>query len=178
VLLASDDTLTGFNRIFAFGVLTKTAIHAFAERIKEFMDTQVWLRKEGLMGYSFRQAFGEKSDTACSAAISVAKACEYLVHPPDSQYVAPIVVAFPVIVVDAPLIRCALHANGQLRLDEVDEGEFLFVANLPSRFASCIRVITATYLPAFAHEAKRVAEQLRGALKPQEEKIVESLGKP
>jgi hypothetical protein len=58
VLLASDDTLTGFNRIFAFGVLTKTAIRAFAERIKEFMDTQVWLRKEGLSkgsgGRSFR----------------------------------------------------------------------------------------------------------------------------
>src|SRR5262245_57945867 len=42
VLLASDDTLTGFNRIFTFGVLTKTAINTFVKRLKEFMDTQVW----------------------------------------------------------------------------------------------------------------------------------------
>jgi hypothetical protein len=174
VLLASGDALTGFNRIFTFGVMTEMAVKIFAERLEEFMDTQVWLRKRGPAGYSFRQAFSEKSDPAYSAAISVAKACEYLVHPPDSRYVARIVVAFPVIVLDAPIIQCSLQADGQLQLDEVNQGEFLFVARLPRDFGSCIGVITAAYLPVFADEAKRVVGQLRAALKPEEDKVRKS----
>ena len=154
--------------------MTDTAIKAFAHRLEEFMNTQTWMCKDKPAGYSFRQAFSEKSDPAYAAAISIAKACEYLTHPPDSRYVAPIIIAFPIIVVDTPIIQCSLQATGQLRLEEVNQGEFLFVARLPSHFASCIRVITATHLLAFADEAKRVAEKLRAALKPEEEKVMES----
>jgi hypothetical protein len=54
VLLASDDTLAGYNRKFSFGVLTERAIAAFAQRIREFLDSVPWFRKEGRTGYSFR----------------------------------------------------------------------------------------------------------------------------
>lgn len=174
VLLASPDTLSGYNRIFTLGVLSEKAVDAFAQRISEFLKTLPWLRKEGVAGYAFRQAFGGQSDHAYSAAVSAGKACQYLVRPPERGYVAPFVLAFPVVVVDAPLIQCVLGRGGRLNLQEVDEGEFLFFAHLPTYFGSCIRVVTLEHLPVFAREAKRAAEQFRAALKPEEEKIVES----
>jgi hypothetical protein len=174
VLLSSPDTLARYNRLFAFGVLTDGALDTFVKRLHESIDLLPWLRKDGLIGYSLRQALHERSDIAYSAAMSVAKACEYLVRPPNAQHVAPFVIAFPVIVVDAPLIECSLQADGQLRLNEVDQGEFLFSAWLPRYFGSCIRVITAKYLPVFTREAKQAAEQVRAVLKPEEEKVRES----
>jgi len=174
VLLTSPDTLSGYNRIFAFGVLSEKAVDVFAQRILEFVETLPWLRKEDATGYAFRQAFGGQSDHAYSAAFSVAKACEYLVRPPERGYVAPFGLVFPVVVVDAPLIRCVLGRGSRLNLQEVDEGEFLFFAHLPRYFGSCIRVVTLQHLPVFAREAKRAARQFRAALKPEEEKIVAS----
>lgn len=158
LLLASEDTVSGYNCIFAFGVLSEKATAAFGDRIREFVKTLPWLRKEGAVGYSFRQAFSEQSDRAYSAALSAAKACEHLVRPPDRRYVAPLVLAFPVIVVDAPLIQCSLRKDGQLDLQEVDQGEFLFFAHLPHYFGSCIRVVSSEHLAVFAREAKRNAE--------------------
>jgi hypothetical protein len=174
VLLASEDTVSNYNRVFAFGVLSEKAQAAFGESILEFVKTLPWLRKEGAIGYSFRQAFSEQSDPAYSAALSAAKACEHLVRPPDRSYVAPLVLAFPIIVVDAPLIQCSLRKDGNLDLQEVDQGEFLFFTHLPHFFGSCIRVVTAAHLASFALEAKRNAEHFRTALKPEEEKIRES----
>lgn len=180
VLLASEHTLEKYNRFFAFGRLTKETIAAFADRLyeTEFLDHLPWLRKDGITGYSFRQAFAEKPDLAYSAAISAAKACEYLVQSPEDRYVAPFILAFPVIVIDAPLIQCWLASDGQLQLQDVDQGEFLFFARIPNFFGSCIRVVTSKQLPNFAQEAKKAAQQFRMVLKAEEQKVIESWGKP
>jgi hypothetical protein len=82
-----------------------------------------------------------------------------------------------VIVVDAPLIQYWLQPEGQLQLEEVDQGEFLFFARIPHFFGSCIRVVTLKHVPDFAQEAKKAAEQFRAALKSEEQKITESWGK-
>jgi hypothetical protein len=177
VLLSSTDTVVGYNRFFAYGVLSENVMDVFIERSLELIDSLPWLRKDGLIGYSLRQSFSDGSDIAYSAGMSVAKACEYLVRPPNSKYVAPYIIAFPVIVVDTPLIECSLQADGQLKLDEVDKGEFLFFAYLPKFFGSCIRVITEKYLPVFTQEAKNAAERIRVALKPKEEDFIKSLKK-
>lgn len=174
VLLTSPHTLSGYNRLFAFGVLSEKALHAFAERFRDFIGTVPWLRKDGPAGYSFRQALGERADIAFSAAVSVAKACEYLIRPTDKQYAAPLGFAFPVIVVDTPLIACSLDDDSGLRLTEIEQGEFLFFARLPRQFGSCIRVVTARALSGFALEAKQTAERLRAALKPEEDSVVAS----
>lgn len=78
LLLQSPDTLVGFLRYAAFGVLSKTALKAFLEH-HEWIDTLPWLKKPLLAGYSLRQALGDK-DIAYSASITVAKACEDLVR--------------------------------------------------------------------------------------------------
>ncbi|MEW6529336.1 MAG: hypothetical protein AB1473_00770 [Thermodesulfobacteriota bacterium] len=173
LLLSSPDTLRNYSRLFAFGVLSKDAKSVLAER-PELMDFLPWLRKEGLVGYSLRQAFAERTDIAYKAAMSAAKACEYLVRPADTRCAAPFGFAFPVIVVNTPLIECSLLPSGELRLDEVAQGEFLFLARLPGYFGTCIRVVTAKHLPVFAREAKRAAELIREVLKPDEQRIIES----
>jgi hypothetical protein len=53
VLLASEDVLSGCNRLFAFGVLTEKTIRAFAEHIRELLDTLPWLRKRVLSAIPF-----------------------------------------------------------------------------------------------------------------------------
>jgi hypothetical protein len=164
VLLASEDTLSGYNRLFAFGVTTTEVRSSFAPRITDLLDTLPWLRKDGRTGYSLRQAFAAESDPAFSAAMSLAKACAYLILQPDREYRVPFVLAFPVIVVDTPLLECWLAPDRQLRLEEVTQGEFLFIARLPQHFGSCIRVVTAPHLEAFAQEAKDAAGRFRAAL--------------
>src|SRR5439155_15388048 len=89
VLLTSADTLDGYNRLFAFGVLTETALAVFAERIQDILNSVPWVRKDGPVGYSFRQAMNDKLDNAFTAAMSVAKASESLVRPTEKKYVAP-----------------------------------------------------------------------------------------
>ena len=140
VLLTSEDVLSNYNRLFALGVLSKDVLKSFAHRTGELMDTLPWLRKSSRSGYALRHAFSGSHDFAYSAAMSVAKACDSLVRPLDARYIAPFILVFPVIVIDTPLFECTLQSNGQLQLDEVSQGEFLFVARLPSRFGSCIRV--------------------------------------
>jgi hypothetical protein len=171
VLLTSEDVLSNYNRLFALSILSKDVVESFANRVGELMDLLPWLRKSSRSGYALRHAFAGSHDFAYSAAMSVAKACESLVRPLDTRYIAPFILAFPVIVIDTPLFECTLQSDRQLQLDAVSQGEFLFVARLPNRFGSCIRVVTEGYVQTFAQEARNAADQFRAALKPEEERI-------
>jgi hypothetical protein len=131
-----------------------------------------WIPKEGLTGYSLRQAHlqndKDKEDVAYSAAISVTKACHTHVVPRNSM-VGLFSCAFPVIVINAPLIRCVLDARGEMQLEEVEEGEFLFTGH---ELGTSIRVVTIAHLPTFATEAKQVAERLLAEHKADEEEFM------
>ena len=107
--------------------------------------------------------------------MSAAKASDYLVCEIPAQYNPPYSLAFPVIVVDSPLLQCSLAVDGSIVLEEVPQGEFLFVAALPRRFGACIRIVTANYLSEFAVEAKQIATRIRNELKNEEAKVKESL---
>jgi hypothetical protein len=170
VLLCSPDTLVGYNRISAFASVSKKVREVFIQRLGGFLDKFPWLRKEGLIGYSLRQALSN-ADVAYAAAATLAKACDDFVSRDDGQYTSVLSFAFPVIVIDGPLLRCSLEENGEVQLEEVDQGEFLFFLG---DFGTCIRVVTAGRLTAFTHEAKQVADQLRAELKLEEEKVVKS----
>ena len=173
VLLCSPDTVVGYNRLFALGVLSKKAIKVMVDHLTDLLPKFDWLRKEGLIGYSARQAFSD-SDVAYVAAIGVAKACDSWIHRPENEYVPPYAFAFPVIVVDSPILQCSLGEGGSIEVSEVEQGEFLFVARLPRYFGSCIRLVSASRLPVFAHEAKAVADLLRTEFKPTEQRVVDS----
>lgn len=118
-----------------------------------------WWRKDRVIAeYALRQAFSEK-DSAYSATINVTKACQHRVtditpynRPGDFCF------AFPVIVVDTPILQSILNNKGEIEVQQADEAEFLFSGH---ELGTCIRVVNIAGLPAFARFAKGVAEQRR-----------------
>jgi hypothetical protein len=172
VLLCSRHTLSGYNRLFAFAPMSDDCRHVFAERLVDLLDKIPWLKKDLFAGYSFRQAHADpSSDPAYSAAMSAAKASDHLVRDSSAPYNPPYSIAFPVIVVDSPLLQCSLAEDGSIGLEEVAHGELLFFADLPRQLGSCIRIVTADYLSEFAIEAKQVANRIRDELKDEETKF-------
>lgn len=171
VLLTSPDTGHGYNRLFAFSAMSRKARDVLAEtdRLRRMLAEFPWFRKEGLIGYSLRQAFSE-NDAAYAGALTVVKACDSFVHEHDGRLES-IDIGFPIIVVDTPLTRCVLGESGEIELEEIAEGEFLFVGH---KLGTCIRVVTASRLTSFAAEARQVANQLRSELKAEEEAVLES----
>jgi hypothetical protein len=170
VLLCSTDTLMNYNRLFAFCAMSEQSRSFFAqsEGLKERIEKFSWLKKDGVIAaYSLRQAFSGDADSAYTAAMNVTKACHYHVtgNKPSFKFLG---FAFPVIVVDTPLIRGTLDASGEIELQEVGQAEFLFSGH---EAGTCIRIVTLAHLPAFAREAKHVAQQLKDELSSEEDKI-------
>lgn len=170
VLLCSQDTLVNYNRLSAFGVLSGKATETLADRVLDLVERWPWLKKSRMAAYSFRQALSD-SDLAYAAAVTVAKAANSFIRKPDSIYAPHYVFAFPIIVVNSPILQCMLAEDGQIEITEVTEGEWLFLARLPEYFGTCIRIISIERLPAFAREAKNFALQIREDLKVEQDQV-------
>jgi hypothetical protein len=175
VLLCSSDTLVNYNRLQAFAVLSEKALGALVKRIVGLVDRWPWFRKDGPGAYSVRQAFSH-SDAPYTAAVSVAKASTSWVRAVVQEGKVPYVFAFPVVVTDAPLIRCDLDPASGIRAVDVQEGEWLFFAKLPDQFATCVRVLTLDHLPHFVSEARQYVANIREELKNEEEQHLLSMG--
>jgi hypothetical protein len=169
VLFSSADALMNYNRLFAFCAMSKRARKVCAEfdNPLELFGKFPWMKKDGVGGYSLRQAFSRDIDSAYAAAMNVVKACHNHVKDSTSPYDEKLHFAFPVIVVDKPIIRCTLDASGETELTEVEQGEFLFTGH---EVGTCIRVVTIAHLPVFAKEAKQVVEQLEDEVRNEEKK--------
>jgi hypothetical protein len=159
VLLCSPDTMVGYNRFFSFAVSSESARHLLDKHFSELMEKLPWFSKQGLVGYSVRQAYSD-NDVAFAATLAIAKAAVSVRRAVEERY-KKFIFTFPVIVIDAPLFLCSLETDGNLKLEEVDEGEVLFLPAVPETLQTCIRIVTAKRLPLFVAEAKRMAEQLR-----------------
>jgi hypothetical protein len=174
VLLCSPNTLRNYNRTFAFAPMTTQVRDVLFDDHFEDVMLWPWMRKEGLVGYSVREAFSDDADLPFAAASSVASASDSFVQEQTQSskgYAAPFRIASPIIVVDGPLVRGSLSEKGDVDLEEVEEGEFLFFFR---DRGSCIRILTASRVAEFAQEAKRVASEIRSMLKSEEQKVVDS----
>jgi hypothetical protein len=174
-LLCSPDTLVNYNRLRAFAVVSKSSLEVMVNRLGELLDCWPWLKKDRMAAYSVRQSLSE-SDVAFTAAVTAAKAAESWVRRPKSEYKPPYIFAFPVIVVNAPLLQCSLSSSGDIDVVDVTEGEWLFFARIPEFFGTCIRIVSIERLPAFAEEARAAARAIRDGLKLEEAKVIESWG--
>ena len=178
ILLSSDDALSNYKNLLAFGVLSENVLKVLASRItsEESLHALPWLSMGRRGGYALRQAFSKNLDVAYTAAISVAKACGDLAHSTDTTMpIRSFIFAFPIIVIDTPLLECTLQDDGQLQLDEVPQGEFLFTTRLPNYFGSCIRVVTEDYVQVVAQEAKDAAEWFQAGLKYEAERVMQDM---
>ena len=96
------------------------------------------------------------------------KACRGVAQ--DREEIPRLAFAFPVIVVDSPLFKCSLpEKGGDLRLQEVEQSEFLFSTHIPENIGCCVKVITRSHLDSFAPWAKEVADAIRAELKVEED---------
>ncbi|CAM2149572.1 Restriction endonuclease type IV Mrr domain-containing protein [Pararobbsia alpina] len=161
VVLTSEDALARFNRIFAFGVLSKDAMAAVVSRQP---GKSPWFAKHvsrsDRCGYGLRQAFAGNNDSAYSAAMSAIKGCHDLARR-DLGDIPRLTFTFPVIVIDAPLYECSMDNNGELLLSAVDESEFLFSARIPDAVSTCVKIVQRGHLPAFASRMKTLARDTR-----------------
>src|SRR4051794_34375108 len=129
VLLSSADTLSGYNRLFSFAVTSERARRALSEHLPGMIETFDWLKKDGIKGYSLRQAFSD-IDSAYAAAVGLAKASSAMASHPVSRN-HQLTFVFPILVVDSPIVQCVLNPQGELESKPV---EFLFEAETPNTF--------------------------------------------
>jgi len=171
VLLCNPEVLSGHSRVHSFAAVNKNAVEAMvAEPVfKAFMDGCPWFRKDKLTGYALRGAFTD-TDVAYGATIGAAKASmDFVDSAKDYQQS----LAFPIIVIASPLVRCVLDKDGELQLEEVTQGEVFLKYDLADQFRSCVRVVTLEGLPDFAREAWQVAGFVRSQLAEAEAKLWE-----
>jgi hypothetical protein len=182
VIFSSNQATAGLNIFFSYAVMSKTTREALIEitgndpdNSKEPFDFALfqrlkWLRKNKHIGYSFRQAFSE-ADNAYTALVSAMRAACHSNSDEDDRKVPYFRISFPVVVIDSPLVHCYLDENNEVRLEQIDSGEVIFTAPDQERATTCIRVVTADWLPQFVSEAAREVEQIRSELLPKERAI-------
>lgn len=175
IVLTSDDAFGNYNRFSAFAAMTKSARNALSNKESSLLDCWPFIERGDEGGYGFRQALSDGGDAAYTASMGVMKACVDMVRAGEDWPAKPMVFAFPVIVVDAPIFECRLLTDGNLELKEVAESEFLFQAHLPKPLGCSIRVLTKSQLPAFAARSRELARALRKDLKDDEAKLLSAL---
>jgi hypothetical protein len=171
LLLCDPEVLTGHNRVQSFAFVNQNALKAMLDApvFDSLMEECTWFRKDELTGYSLRTAFSD-NDIAYEAASSVAKASLAFVNSGKNYQQR---VAFPVIVISSPLVRCQLDEEGNIQAEEITQGEVFFKYDLTNPW-SCVRVVTLAALQEFACHAAVVAASLRAQLFGSEEKLWEA----
>ena len=170
VVLTSDDALSGYNRLFAFGVTSEAARKVLAHRITELPLLGRHIKRPEHGGYGFRQAFAKEPDPAYAAAMAALKACHGVAQDRAPPSIPRLAFAFPVIVIDSPLFECSRSHEGELKLTPVAHSEFLFSAHIPEHIGCCVKVVSRGHLLEFAAWAKELARTIREELKNEEER--------
>lgn len=176
VVFTSDDALSGYNRLLAFGVTSEAARNVLGDRLCDDLPLLgSYIKRPERGGYGFRQALGKESDPAYTAAIGALKACYGVAQDRVASSIPCLAFAFPVIVIDSPLFECSRKQDGELELTEVSNSEFLFSAHIPNYIGCCVRVVTKNHLPSFAKWAKELANTIREELKDEKNKAFPTL---
>ncbi|HWR17974.1 MAG TPA: hypothetical protein VN577_24310 [Terriglobales bacterium] len=174
LVLSTSETVS-YNRAFSFAITSEAARRFVCspERIHWFLDNLAWFSKDDLTGYSLRQSFSDgQEDIPYATGMSVLKAAHCRLEKAPRPKCPKFQFIFPVIVIDSPLLRCWLGGNGQLEMQEVSEGEYLFDPANSNIRGTAIRVVTLSGLPKFVKTAKFVAEQVRAYLKPEVDRFM------
>ena len=148
ILFSSKDTLANYNRLFALGILSDQARHALSKHIDGARNLFAWFNKKRRVGYSMTQAFTNSDDPVHSAVFGAVKACLWL----RKETSCPLFFAFPVVVVDAPLVECFLDDDGEMHVEEIPDGVLFFDGQLPNAHGCCLRIISRGSLRNYCDE--------------------------
>lgn len=175
VVLRSEDAFANYNRFSAFALMTEAASQALVRNAPGSgagdLAAMKYIERPSEGGYGFRQAL-DGADQAYAAAIGAVKASAHLAKERESLSYKPAAFYFPVVVVDSPLFECTLQSDGELRLEEVSQSEFLFTAHIPEWVGCWVKVVRKSQLPVFAGWARELADILRHDLKDEEVRVL------
>jgi hypothetical protein len=159
IVLVSADLLRDRDRFQILGVLSHEASEVMRKMPEGMMRFLPWVDSPDACGYAFRKALGSGRDDGYAAAMSVCKAAQWAVHnhQGDRRELPPLSIAFPLIVVDAPILECHLAANGDIELNQVTHAEFLFEDHAVYDTVARVRVVQIDALQQFVLDAFEAA---------------------
>ena len=165
VLFSSGETSSG---LWKFGILSELAWAKITRRISgeeaDPITKLPWFHKDR-NGHGMAVAFGKGKDPAYKALLSALKAsidCAKHQSPWGFQNLR---FAFPVIVLEGNLFEARLGSDGDVVVQEIDEG-FVTLSRTIAGYPSCsVHVVTRGRLDAFCTEALEVATRLEAILK-------------
>jgi hypothetical protein len=174
----------GRHRVFSYALSSESARNVIHNRFFKpegsktdalegrapIYDRLKWMRKDEQMGYAARQTHSE-TDAAYVALLASIKAGNYILESHQGPGRGGFTFAFPVVVIDAPLLRCHLDDSDQVCLEEIEEGEIYFSITQPDYIGTCIRIVTASRLAQFALDARDESERLRLEFQEEEAQI-------
>lgn len=162
VLFTSNER-ESFNRMLGFCVSSDDARRALFEAITHLLEAVPWFAKTGRVGYGITEAFTRSDDATRSAILGATKASVSLVTR-SNGYSPPFLFAFPVVVISSRLFECYLAPNGDLEVNEVEEGWLHIRETFPGFSWTCVRVVTVSGLERFCNEVAETTSTLRSAL--------------
>jgi predicted RecB family endonuclease len=171
VVLCSDHTLSGYNRIFALSLTSRGARTATATRVLAATSPmRNFVLVPDRSGYALREALSAKdSDAAFAAAMSATKAAAAQVRHREPGGIEPISFAFPVVVVDSPLFEAAYVDVSGLQLEQVARSAFLFDPGLSDHAPVLVHIVARDHVSNFATWAKQVASAIHADLGEREQ---------
>jgi hypothetical protein len=182
VLFTSEHTMENFNRLTAFGAISRDGKGPLTEELMSLKDEFTprvkalpWFWHQEPVGYSLVQALGGNSETPYAAAISATKAALYC-HASSPEHNTPprFMVTFPVVVTSAPLFECFLEANGKPTLREIERGFWFFQQRIGSTPPIKVAIVSEAGLGLYIEECTRVSETVMDIFKPTVEQAWEA----
>lgn len=159
VVLSSKDTLSGYNSLMAFGLMTQSLRSAiFDAGFKDPFSNH--LRGSPECGYALKQAMSGEMDPAYAACVGVMAASRATLLAGTRSTSEPYHLVFPVIVVDSPLFEAGLDANGAVQLSRVARSKLLSGWDSAQFPPTCIHVVSVESLPDFAANTLSLASEV------------------
>ncbi len=152
ILFTSDNTISGYNRLFALGITSEKARDVLVQDKSENLFKSALFKKSGRIAYGATVAFTNGQDTAYKASMSAIKAAVGRKNELSSSSRV-FNVTFPVIVVDCPLFECYLSETNEVIVEEISESYLFYHNHLDKEPATCIKVLQVDCLESFCTEA-------------------------
>lgn len=161
-----------FNRLHGFSVLDRDLIRPLSGRLQPLLAQKCFPTTSGFTGRALVQAFSDREDQAFGAAMSALKASIWhAAGSTDGQGAAPLRCAFPMIVVDTPLLSCRLKEDGSPAVERIPSGWLYFSHRIGNSWGTCIQVVQLEALESALGEMKKLWKALEELLAPEIEAV-------
>jgi len=167
LLFSAEYTREGLSPLRAMAIRSEKAGEFITDNAQNLYNAFTWVTKLGRVGYSITQAFSERQDTPYEAILSAVKASVSLNIKNENQGVwkIPFLFAFPVIITASPLFECYLDENGNVNIQEIDEGLLYYDGKIDNYSGFCIRVVSESALETFKDDINTTSGYLIDLLK-------------